>query len=223
MQKFSQLIREHFVNLIWDKTGDKDKMRKYSKEVYDIIVKSYEYIGGLAGCKDYDDFIAQYIDDDSEQLFWKLVTRSGRVSCIKIYSKKRGGRKGTVIATDGTEQGLKDIKEILRDDYNLSDRGAWDEVSGKALGAALNQGAIPMPASVAADCLTGKNIKPKEDGFFYDRVIGGTVHTKLLIGFPPKGSGERPDTDLVLKLKELGKKYESESKHSAEEFENKFK
>lgn len=53
-----------------------------------------------------------------------MVRRGNKITAIKIYSTKRGGRKGIVIATDGTDQGKKDIAKILEEDYKLKERGA---------------------------------------------------------------------------------------------------
>ena len=217
MKSLSNLICEHFITLFYDKVEDKPKKQQYAKEVYDMIVKSYEYIGGLAGCNSYEDFVEQYVDDvANDKLIWKMVKRGNKITAIKIYSTKRGGRKGIVIATDGTEQGKNDIAKILEEDYRLKERGAWDEVSGKALGAALNKGAIPLPNSMIMDLMKDKDktmFRMRDDGWFYDRRIAGDWHTKLLIGYPPKNIiGQQAPEELIKKLKELGKEYESENK-----------
>ena len=216
MKKLTELILERYVTLFYDKTEDKDKMMEISKEVYRMIVKSYEYIGGLAGCSSYKDFVRDYIEDDSDKQIWKYVRRGDHITAIKIYSTKRGGRKGIVMATDGTEQGKNDINKILEEDYKLKERGAWDEVSGKALGAALNKGAIPLPNSMILDLMKDKDktmFRMRDDGWFYDRRIAGDWHTKLLIGYPPKNAiGYQVSQDLVKKLKDLGKEYEAERK-----------
>lgn len=202
----NQYICEHYVNLF-----DAKDMRKYSKEVWDMISKAYEYIGGVAGCPDYETFVKFYCDSaEQEKFMWKMVIRSGKVTAIKIYTRKRGGRKGIIIASDGTEQGKKDIMKILNDDYNLKDRQSWDEVSGKALGSALKQGAVPLPNTVISQLMPDKKITPLEDGWFYRRKLGDKEHIKLLVGYPPTGDTAEVDDELKAKLKELSKKYEQQ-------------
>lgn len=215
MKSINQFITERFVTLFYDKIQDKDLKLKYSKEVYDMIVKSYEYIGGLAGCRTYDDFVQQYVEDvEHDNLIWKLVRRSDKITAVKIYATKRGGRKGVVIATDGSEQGKKDISKIMEEDYKLKDRQAWEEVSGKALGAALKKGGCPLPNYTILELMHDKDPKMfrmREDGFFYDRWIKDGWHTKVLIGYPPTHiKGEQVDKEFAEKLKALGKKYEAE-------------
>lgn len=217
MKNFSEIICEKFITLFDTKEKDIETKRKYAKEVYDMVVKSYEYIGGLAGCKSYDDFVKQYVDPtDGDSLIWKMIRRTDHISAIKIYSTKRGGRKGIVMATDGTEQGKKDASKILDEDYKLKERQAWNEVSGKALGSALNSGALPIPNYCVPELMKDKNkneFRMRDDGYFYDRIIKGDWHTKLCVGNPPNEfKGDKIDKEMIAKLKELGKKYEAEKK-----------
>lgn len=202
------LIQERFRNAF-----DKEEMMKYSKEAWDIISKAYAYIDGVAGCPDYESFVKEYIDNaEKDKLMWKMVTREGKLKCIKIYTMKRGGRKGIIMASDGTEQGKKDLMKILDEDYRMKDRQAWNEVSGKALGSALKAGGIPLPNWVILELMPDKsnNIELREDGWFYTRIIGGKKHTKLLMGITPKGSGEQISDEEKQKIKELSMKYEKE-------------
>lgn len=216
MKNLSSIICEKFITL-FDEVKDISLKRKYSKEVYDMIVKSYAYMGGLAGCKSYEDFCNEYVEPkNGDKLIWKLVRRTDHISAINIYSTKRGGRKAIVGASDGTEQGKKDLSKILEEDYKFKERGAWIEVSGKALGLALKNGGIPIPNSYILELMPDKNkneFRMRDDGYFYDRIIGGEWHTKLCIGNPPiNKKQESISFDLISKLKDLGKKYESEKK-----------
>ena len=217
MKSLIELVNEHFITLWYDKIEDKDKKQKYAKEVYDMVEQSYAYIGGLAGCKNYNDFVKQYVEDvEGDNLIWKLVRRSNKITAIKIYATKRGGRKGVVMATDGTEQGKKDVAKILEEDYKLKERNAWNEVSGKALGAALKNRALPLPNYAIYELMPDKDPKMfrmRDDGFFYDRLIKGEWHTKICVGFAPTSiKSIQTSPELIAKLKELCKKYESEQK-----------
>ena len=172
-----ELINEHFVN-IFTKEID-STVNQYKEVVYDLLQKSYAPIGGLLGVNDPDQLV---LDSD----MWKLVTRGSKVVAVAIYSMKRGGRKMIACGSDGTPEGKKDLYKILQEDIKMVDRKMWAEVSGAMEHIYINkQGARPVPAEVAQILMKDKNfIKIHDDGFHYDRLIAGEVHTKILIGNP---------------------------------------
>ena len=122
-------------------------------------------------------------------------------------------RKNVALGCINTEQGKNDLNMILKEDINIKDRGSWCELSGKALGKYLNMGAIILPNTFTSELLPDKQIlELKPDGYFYTREIKGEIHTKILIGYPPNGFvGDKPDEELINKIKELGKKYDVEN------------
>jgi hypothetical protein len=209
MKSLYSYITEHFINIF--PNISLEEKQKYAKQVWDILNKSYSYIKGLAGCKNYDDFYNKFVlDKDNKQLFWKLVKRGNIVTAIKIYSTSKGGRKSVASGCIDTEQGKNDLNKIIEEDMKLKERGMWSECSGRALGKYLNAGYTVIPNTMA-ELLINKKVEPLPDGYFYKRIIEGKVHTKLIVGYPPKGvEGEKPDEELVKYLKELGKKYEAE-------------
>jgi hypothetical protein len=209
MITLTQLITEHFDTIFPE---DEAKRMKISKQVWDLIEKAYSYIGGLAGCKDYDTFVKMFVKENTEkQYIWKVVRRGKEVTAIKIYSTTKGGRKSAAMACADTEQGQKDLNKILEEDIKIKERGNWAEVSGRALGKYLNKGAVVLPNTMAKELMPEKrDIELLPDGYFYKRNIKGELHTKMLVGYPPNGFvGDKPTDELVKQLKELGKKYES--------------
>ena len=198
--KNEYMITERFINVF-----DKKDMEKYGDIVWTMLQKAYAYCGGVAGAKSIKDII-----DDTD--IWKLVRRNGKITAVKIYKFKDGGRKANCCATDGTDQGAADMKMIYKEDGLLKDRKAYAEVSGKACSTALNQGNIPLPAVVSQEVLKGKKITPCEDGWFYLRELGdGKTHHKLLCGNPPGvNPQEEPSPELIKQLKDLAKKYHAE-------------
>ena len=195
------MINEHFLTLT-----KKEDMKKYGEEVWDILQKSYAYIGGIAGVNSIDDVI-----DDTDM--WKLVRRNGKITAMKAYKFKKGGRKANCGGSDGTEQGKKDIMKIYQEDGMCKDRKQYGEYSGKAVSAVLKTGGIPVPASIAQTMLEPKEVTPCEDGWFFTRKLGdGRVHHKLMVGNLPNGKyeDERPSEELIHILKELAKKYYAE-------------
>lgn len=196
-----QLITEHFLTLT-----KKEDMKKYGEEVWDILQKSYAYIGGIAGINSIDDLI-----EDTD--LWKLVRRDNKITAIKAYKLKNGGRKSNCGGTDGTIQGKKDIMKIYQEDGLMKDRHQYGEYSGKAVSTVLRTGGIPVPAAIAQTILEPKKIEICQDGWFYIRKLGdGKSHHKLMVGNLPNGkyNDEKPSEELIHILKELAKKYYAE-------------
>ena len=202
-----QFINEHFLTVT-----NKDDMKKYADEVWDILQKSYAYIGGVAGANSIDDII-----EDTDM--WKLVRRNGHITAMQAYKYKQGGRKTNCCGSDGTEQGKKDIMKIYQEDGLMKDRKQYGEYSGKAISAMLKSGGIPVPNSIAQTLLEPKEVEPCEDGWFFIRKLGdGKYHHKLMIGNLPNGKykDEQPSPELIQMLKDLARKYsaEDEKEHS---------
>ena len=145
---------------------------------------------------------------------WKLVRRNGdTITACKIYAINDLGRKSVVMASLDTEQGKNDLNKILSEDYNITDRQAWSEVSGKALGKALNMGAIPLPNHMLYSLLP-KKVKNgeiefiKNENYFYKRLIKGEWYYKMLIGQPTNSKEQIPaPPELIKFIKEKGKYY----------------
>lgn len=164
------LICERFLNAL-----NKEDMRKYADEVWDILQKAYSYCG-MASM----DSVEQLIDETD---MWKMVRKNGKIVAVNTYSNKRSGRKICYGGQDGTEEGKKAFKKILEEDFKLKDRQSWAEVSGAMEVTALKQGAMPIPAYIAELIMKDKTFDSiHEDGFHYTRMIGGEPHTKLMVG-----------------------------------------
>ena len=208
MKRLSTYITERFITVL--PADSKEDQLNYAKLVWPLIDDAYKYIGGLAGIKTYDKFVAEFVDNDKNNFLWKLVKRGSEITAVKIYKLLNGHRKSVAMACLPTAQGGADLNMILSEDMRIKERGAWAEVSGKALGKYLNMGAIIIPNAMAAELLHGKEIEPLDDGYFYKRFIKGEMHVKLIVGFPPNGiEGEKPTSEMISKIKELGKQYES--------------
>ena len=208
------LVFEKFLNL-FDK--DIEIRRQYAEEIWTMVERAYAYMGGLSGCETYEEFVTKYVEDEKgKDLMWKCVKRGNKITAVKIYSLTKHGRKSILMASDGTKAGDKDLCMILGEDIKLKDRNAWSEVSGAALGKSLKLGAIPLPAYMLYELLP-KKINSGEikfidnDMYFYQRLLDGEWHTKMLIGNPIENDGRfEADPELSAKLKDLGKKYQEE-------------
>ena len=171
------LITEHFVNIFTQ--SDDDKLNTYKDEVYELLQKAYAPIGGLLGIEN----VEQLIGDTD---FWKLCTKNGKVVAAATYTYKRGGRKLIAAGTNGSPEGKQWLYKILQEDIKFKDRKAWAEVSGAMEHIYINKnGAIPVPATIAQEIMKDKQfIKIHDDGYHYDHMIAGEIHTKILVGNP---------------------------------------
>lgn len=115
-----QLLTERILNI----TSSEDK-QKYGEQVYAILQKSYEKIGGLKG----SGFTS--VEDMINNIpFWKIVKKGDNVVAVHMY-KDKSGRKMVACGSDMSKQGRDITKRFLLDDI-LRDR-AYMEVSGRVL------------------------------------------------------------------------------------------
>lgn len=189
-----QLILERFLNAF-----NKEDMKKYADEVWELLTKAYEYCGGMAGM----DSVDQLMDETD---MWKMVRKNGKIIAVNTYSNKRSGRKICYGGQDGTPEGKTALKKILEEDFKLADRQSWAEVSGAMEVTALKQGAMPIPAYIAELIMKDKKFeKIHEDGFHYTRKIGDGLHTKLMVG-NFAGKNFAADENLIQSLIDTAKK-----------------
>ena len=164
-----KLYLEKFVNL-WNK----EDMSKYIDEVYDIMVKSYESIGGFLTANS-----PQELQNKTDLI--KIIKRQGKISAVSCYKVSNNQRKLICGGTDGTERGKNDLYMIINEDIKQIYRNAYAEVSGKLEHIYLKRGANIIPNNVVS-LIIDKEIEPDPDGFHYYREIMGQKIKKLLVG-----------------------------------------
>ena len=81
------VLLERIINLFND-----DKW-EYAQQVWDILQRSYQYIGGFKTASSIEELIGK-------SGMWKLVIRNGNISALQIY-KDQYGRKLIASGTDG--------------------------------------------------------------------------------------------------------------------------
>jgi len=124
MKKIKEfLLLEKFVNLL---PANQEEKEQYKNEVYGILQKAYAEIGGLTGSgfKNPDDMVENIP-------FWKLARRGKNITAVVLY-KDKTGRKDVAVATDGTDQGKKDLAMMFRENIKMG--RSYAEMSGAALG-----------------------------------------------------------------------------------------
>lgn len=181
------LLVERFVNLF-----TKDEKQKYVDQVWDMLQKSYAPLGGIhgSGFESKEDVI-------NKIPFWKVAKTNGRVVAVALY-KDKSGRKRVAGATDGTQEGKDKFEQMSKSD--IAQERAYAEISSKSLNFILKRWKgsditkyMVLPKD--AEKVLGAELTypvpdddpevlahPELKKFFYQRDIGGKLHTKLMIG-----------------------------------------
>lgn len=170
-----QTLNERYITAF-----DKTEMKKYAAEVWAILELSYAKIGGTK-------YIAPNVDVFIEKTdIWKMVRKGGKIVAVACYKTKRGGRKSVAAGTNGTPIGKEWLYNIIKEDIKMADRFVWSEVSGVMEYLKIEKyGAVPIPAKIAQEILSDKELIIHDDGIHYTRMIGGKPFTKIMCGnFP---------------------------------------
>lgn len=154
-------------------------------DVFNIVKKSYEKIGGNAKVSSPDDLTAEYDD-------W-IVADTDEDPDIDVFvgGNKRGpGMKLGVSATDGTPEAKDHMMKLKK---RLFNNGWWAETSGAAAHIAINKLRVPTVTDekTVKKLLGGKRVTwygehprgefPNTYGW-YSRDIGGHEHVKIIVG-----------------------------------------
>ncbi len=184
VKSFKSFLNERVLSIGLNPEHEQHR-EKHRQEIHDLIHKSYKgvskddpdegYGGHKSGSKEESDAIHHDITHSKI----KAIKRDGKISAVNLY-KTQHGRKSIASATNGTEQGKKDWKQIKHEDNK--EKRAWGEVSGAAKAVQKKMG-VPVVDTKHAERLIGKkvNIKDKES---YTRKIGGKEHEKSIMGHP---------------------------------------
>lgn len=182
--KITEILTERFINLF-----DPSQKEQYADRVYELIQQSYAPIGGQHGAG-----FASPEDMIEKIPMWKLVRRNGEIVAGAMY-KDTQGRKRVAVFTDGSRIGKLGLADIMKNDFDR----AYFEVSGpslrfivKLLGEDFVKRYAKTPEE--AEQILNKEVSPIDSNdkeasqypqlqdHFYTRSIGGTAHTKILLG-----------------------------------------
>jgi hypothetical protein len=138
------------------------------------MVESYKNIGGFLTASS-----AEQLLEKTDMI--KIIRRNQKITACSCYKLSKNNRKLICGATDGSEQGKKDLYTIISEDINRFERGAISEVSGALEHIYVNKfNATKIPNTKVSEII-GKEIIPDDDGYHYVRKIGG-VFVKKNIG-----------------------------------------
>lgn len=185
-----EILTERYFNAI-----ELEDKKKYAKEIWDMLQRSYAPIGGVHGngFHNIDDMVK------SNHMF-KVGIRNGKPVMAAIYKNKDGGRKKVALGTDGSDEGIALARDSLKAEFTTG--RAFGEISGPVMGAVKKMIApevlltFLVPASEVS-AMIGKEITPGAGAdmrtagendpynpYYYQRRIGGEMHTKVAYGDP---------------------------------------
>lgn len=118
MKTFKEFLTEGFKNLL-----TREEKEQYVDDVYDILQRSYESIGGIKGSG-----FSSKEDMINNIPFWKVSTVNGKPVAVVMY-KDSNGRKFVALGTDSSIEGKRKIIEMMKADLTRS----YGEVSKSAL------------------------------------------------------------------------------------------
>ena len=168
--KFNVILTEAFKNIF-----TREEKEKYVDEVWDIFQEAYSYLE--AGFLSFDS--KEEMLDETFQ--WKLRFTDKKLVAVKVYKNNKGFRKSVATGSkDGygylaIEMALEDMKRSL---FEIS--GKMETILiAKLPGGYKNEYIIP---NTEVANLLKKDITLSDDGIHYSRMIGGSMHTKIMLG-----------------------------------------
>ena len=177
-----QMICEAFVTL-WKNDGDEDRMLELEGVCWPMMKNAYTYLAtkecptGILNTNSWKDLV-----DEADMI--KVGKAGGRIVACQLYKIKGGNRKAFVGCCDGSADGKRIFTMIFKEDFKVAGRNGYIEVSGKAehwlidkLG--FKEFCIPVDR---VEGILGKEIIPSADGYHYQRMIGGEMHEKIMLG-----------------------------------------
>ena len=162
----------------------KPDKEKYVDEVLDILQSSYKDIGGIKT----PSFMSREAAIDGPHM-WKLVVRDGKVIAVNIYKDDGTGRKSVLAGTDGSVQGKREMAKLITDDVTRSYTEISDAMERfvfKRFPDLADRYKIPNTEAIKHLQPGEARIPEDDDGYHYDRKIGGGWHTKIMLGTPGK-------------------------------------
>lgn len=169
--------------------AQREKAPNINTELFDLLDKSYAYIGGHVNIRKPNDLPSDYP-------VWYAVDTSGdkEPDAVKFAKKTSFGIKWTGGATDGTPEAKQ--KYIEAHVASLRTAGNYCEVSDAIMHILITRYQIPhvddhkFVERVLDKTVKwiGKHPQGKYPGYegFYIRELGGTDHLKILVGKPSK-------------------------------------
>lgn len=156
-----------------------EEIRKYSKDVWNIVNAAYVNIGGFKGFRSIKDMLTRDIS-------FSLFEKDGSVCACAIYNGYLGGHKLIGCgAKDNTSENKSFLKDIIKRDINEYSQWYWTEVSPPLEYWFKHLDGWAIPNIYAKEILNKNNLILDPDGLHYTRGIGtdATPTRKAIYGF----------------------------------------
>lgn len=179
MTTFKTFLTETYKN--FTTRGQKEK---YVDQVLDILKASYASIGGIKT----PSFKTREAALEGDHM-WKLTVRGGKVKVVSIYKDDGTGRKRILTGTDGTKEAKAELAHNLKDEFGRSYAEVSDAMERfifKNYPELADEYKIPNTEAIKILQPGEAKIPDNDDGYHYDRKIGDSWHTKIMIGTPGK-------------------------------------
>ena len=180
-----KLPNRKFVNVPTKLLG---KNNNISKEIYDMIEKTYRKIGGYPDFKKYSD-----LPDDHTSWLVAKVDKDPEADIVRFGKPGPGGMKMTGSASDGSEAAkailINKTAKMLNTTGNyaeMSDAMAHIMITRKNVPFVANEDDIKKLLPNKVFTFVGENPNGKYPGYtgWYKRKIGGKEHLKIMLGKP---------------------------------------
>ncbi len=172
------LLQEEFHVGKWVNLSDKEK-EEYASDIFNLINTAYAPIGGNVNYKSAADVLGSEADAYYEVI---NIDADPEPDALSAYKKQPAGNKLAAIGHDGSSEAKSKVINHYAD--LLKQKGYYLEVSGKLKDILLSKGApVVTDPELIKKVLKGKEIEMNDDGT-YQRYLGGSLHTKTLLGNP---------------------------------------
>jgi hypothetical protein len=200
MKTFKQFIHEKKFSDLKPKKGEwlqipnNEFDPELSAELFDLIDKSYSYVGGHANYRKPEDIPLGKDKDDPGTIVWYGLDfdEDPEADVVNISKKTKFGLKSVGGATDGSKESKTQYVKNLVDKLNTP--GNYAEVSDAIMHILLTRyGVESIDNQEDVEKILNKKVKwvgkhpignyPGHEGF-YIRSIGGEEHMKIMLGKP---------------------------------------
>lgn len=173
------------IDLLLEKPGEWEtltpaEVEAHKDDIFALIDKAYSYIGGHVNYSSPDDVTGKEGGNEYE-----VIDLNGDDELDAVNVAKPEGPSGKKFVATGHDGSPEAKREVIRHKIEMLKKpGFYVEVSGKIMDVLKNAGVpIVTDEKTIRRALSGKEIEMNADGT-YDRMIGGHMHTKTLMGTP---------------------------------------
>lgn len=184
---------------------DKSYIKNHINEIWELLQKGYEKIGGFKGFQSTKDLL-------KKSPFLKIGYINNNIVAIAVYNSYLGGNKCvglTCVKDERHNTSLKLLEMVLEYDIINWQQWVWIEASGKVEEMCRKLNAFNVPSDYAIIYL--KNIPYKtQDEYHYLRKIAGKEELKTIFGFKDKEIFEMLKNDLNNQIEDFINKISSQ-------------